>query len=318
VSRTVVLTATVVLALVAACMAALVVAVVKPAEATFPGKNGKIAFYSGRGGDPDIYVMNPNGSGVQLLTVDPPSPLVNDVAPAWSADGTKIAFSSTTTTFNSDIYSMNADGSNRTQLTNSSDLEGGPTWSPDGSRIAYVRSLPAGEEQVLDQIYLMDADGSDQVPLLADSLASQYSPAWSPDGSKIAFVRSGVGGSHIYTVNVDGSGLTKLTTDNRYTRQHPDWSPDGSKIVYDRFDSTDVLKDIIVMNSDGTGEKNITSSPDISEVFPAWSPNGKQIVYSRDSAEGVPREIWRMRANGTKRVQLTDEGACSCSWQPRP
>jgi TolB protein len=190
VSRTVVLTATVVLALVAACMAALVVAVMKPAEATFPGKNGKIAFYSGRGGDPDIYVMKPNGSGVQLLTVDPPSPPVNDVAPAWSADGTKIAFSSTTTTFNSDIYSMNADGSNRTQLTNSSDLEYAPTWSPDGSKIAYVRDVPLDDQgAVLSKIYIMNADGSDQVPLFNSDIFSccESSPSWSPDGKKIAF-----------------------------------------------------------------------------------------------------------------------------------
>ena len=102
-----------------------------PARAAFPGKNGKIVFSNSRAGNnSEIYVMNPNGSGVQRLTEDQFAP-ATDLSPTWSADGTRIAFSR-----DFDIYSMNADGSNRTQLTNNADAEYNPTWSPDGSRIA--------------------------------------------------------------------------------------------------------------------------------------------------------------------------------------
>jgi TolB protein len=170
---------------------------------------------------------------------------VTDGAPAWSAVGTKIAFSSTAAG-DPDIYSMNADGGNRTQLTNSSDLEYGPTWSPDGSKIAYIRDVPLDDQgAVRSKIYIMNADGSEQVPLLNSDIFSccESSPSWSPDGTKIAFTGAGSGeyaGEHVYTANPDGSDLKKLTSDNWYTRQHPDWSPDGSKIVFARYDRTDL------------------------------------------------------------------------------
>src|SRR3712207_533097 len=79
-------------------------------------------------------VMNPNGSVVKRLTVDSQTAPATDLSPAWSPDGSRIAFSR-----DFDSYSMDADGSNRTQLTNNSDSEYNPTWSPDGSRIAYER-----------------------------------------------------------------------------------------------------------------------------------------------------------------------------------
>jgi Tol biopolymer transport system component len=329
--RTVWLSTAVVLALVAACMTALVVAVVKPAEATFPGQNGKIAFASTRSGDWDIYAMNPDGSRVQLLTVDPPPPPMTDGGPAWSADGTKITFHSTTDAFERDIYSMNADGSNRTQLTNSSDWEADPTWSPDGSRIAYVRSLPAGEGAVRDQIYLMDADGSDQVPLLADDSSSQYHPTWSPDGSKIAFVRSGAG-THIYTVNVDGTGLTRLTggasspPGDFYNREDPNWSPDGSKILFARYGPCssvsctpeDSQYEVFVMNADGSGRKKRLTNNLVHDKNPIWSPDGTRIVFT--SERDGDQDIWRMRPDGSNKTKLTFNTVVDQEpdWQARP
>ncbi|HUU97683.1 MAG TPA: hypothetical protein VM487_18260, partial [Phycisphaerae bacterium] len=84
-----------------------------PAEAAFPGVNGKIAFTTGRDGNYEIYVMNPDGSGLTRLT----SNAAIDEAPAWSPDGTEIAFQ-TNRDGNYEIYVMNADGSGQTNLTN--------------------------------------------------------------------------------------------------------------------------------------------------------------------------------------------------------
>jgi tricorn protease-like protein len=105
-------------AILAACLLALV-GTTKPAGATFPGVNGKIAFSRDRGGDSDgdaeIYRMNADGSHLTRLTNNS----VDDTQPDWSPDGTKIAFmSGVHKGSNLEIYTMNADGSEQTRLTN--------------------------------------------------------------------------------------------------------------------------------------------------------------------------------------------------------
>src|SRR5215207_3992307 len=100
--------------LVAAGMLMLImVALVEPVGAAFPGTNGKIAFASDRDGDPEIYTMNQDGSGLRKLTNNQSS----DEAPAFSRSAQKIAFSSTRNG-NNEIYVLDANGSNHINLTN--------------------------------------------------------------------------------------------------------------------------------------------------------------------------------------------------------
>ncbi|OGG52160.1 MAG: hypothetical protein A3F84_17995 [Candidatus Handelsmanbacteria bacterium RIFCSPLOWO2_12_FULL_64_10] len=94
--------------------------------------DSKIAFCSTRDGNPEVYVMNPDGTNLINLTKHP----ADDRPSSWSPDGTKIAFSS-----NRDgawsIYVMNADGTNPTRLTHDPAYNVGATWSPDGRRLAF-------------------------------------------------------------------------------------------------------------------------------------------------------------------------------------
>ena len=128
-------------------------------------------------------------------------------APSWSPDGTKIAFESgiDDVVYNYEIYVMNADGSNQTNLTNNSSQDKYPTWSPDGSKIAFY-SMRDGN----DEIYVMNADGSNQTRLTNNSDSDKY-PLWSPDGSKIAFLKVMYPNWDIYVMNADGSNQTRLT-----------------------------------------------------------------------------------------------------------
>ncbi|MGH2765470.1 MAG: TolB family protein, partial [Actinomycetota bacterium] len=148
----------------------------------------------------------------------------DDDDPAWSPDGSKIAFS-TDRDGNLEIYVMNAaDGSGQTNLTNDGEDDREPGWAPDGSRIAF-RANRGGFE-----IYVMNADGSGQTNL-TNSPGGDVSPTWSPDGTRIAFATSRLGFNEIFVMNADGSGQTDLTNNLPASDGSPDWQRMFSKVV---------------------------------------------------------------------------------------
>jgi Tol biopolymer transport system component len=102
-----------------------------------------------------------------------------------------------------------------------------PAWSPDGRQIAF---LEADERAVSPRLMVMNADGSDAQPLLADVRMAGYgAPVWSPDGSTIAFADGETDGG-VYTVRRDGSGLTKVA--GIAGAASPAWSPDGTRLAF--------------------------------------------------------------------------------------
>jgi Tol biopolymer transport system component len=152
----------------------------------------------------EIYLINPDGSGLKQLTHDP----MSAASPVWSPDGSRIAF------FSDDGLSvMNADGTERITLVQRNlDYLIPRAWSPGGSTIAFVRvTFGPTEADVYTDIYLVDADGSTERRLTSDR-ASQ-SPAWSPDGKKIAFSSARDGNAEIYLMNSNGTDVIRLTED---------------------------------------------------------------------------------------------------------
>jgi Tol biopolymer transport system component len=203
------------------------------------------------------------------------------------------------TLYNSEIYTMNADGGDLVNLTNSPADDGGPDWSPDGKEIVFASSRAGGG------IFVMDADGAN-VSQLTTSFDGQ--PAWSPDGASIAFASARDGaGWQIYRVYLNDPGDVKQLTTDGTVSSAPAWSPDGSKIVFEGSPG------LYIMNADGSNQRLLTTSPTGFDGNPAWSPDGRRIVFTRGS------DLWEIAADGSDGRNVTNtpnplEG--SADWQP--
>jgi Tol biopolymer transport system component len=249
----------------------------------------KIAFTSERDGNPEIYVMNSDGSGQTRLTNNSTS----DTYPSLSPNGSKIAFVSNQGG-NPGIYVMNSDGSGQICLSEGDDKA--PSWSPDGSKITFSSNRDGNYE-----IYVMNVDGSEQTRLTNNN-TMDLRPSWSPDGSQIAFSSDRDGNYDIYVMGTDGSGLARLT-DNDMSDTYPSWSPDGSQIAFDS--GRDGNLNIYVMNADGSGQTGITENPK-ADYYPSWSPDGSQLAFSSDRDGNY--EIYVMNADGSGQTRLTENG----------
>jgi Tol biopolymer transport system component len=163
----------------------------------------------------EIAVMNADGTGKERLTTN----RTPDFSPAWSPEGSKIAFVSE---HGGGIgtYVINPDGTGEARLANDWDIDG-PIWSPDGSKLAYIGGPNGGTE-----IFVMNADGTGEIRVAQRSDRIDGPLSWSPDGSKIAF--SGwIGGdqSWIFVANADGSGVGRLSQMKAVDTAPTTWSP---------------------------------------------------------------------------------------------
>ena len=229
-------------------------------------------------------------------TADSAITVLGNDAPAWSPDGTKVAF----TAFRhglGEIYVMNVDGRSQRRLTRNAAHDDHAAWSPDGRRIAFV-SMRAGNAE----IYVMNADGTGQTRLTRDP-RSDYLPAWSPDGTRIAWRSDREGNAEIYVMNADGTEVRRVTNEPRADTA-PDWGP-GGQIVF-ASNRAGIPFNIYVMDGDGTNVRRVTTSQQ-NQDQPDWSPGGDEIVFveDRDAALGQA-DIFAVRVNGTGRRRITE------------
>lgn len=277
-----------------------------PAQATFPGDNGRIAFSRGTIGNFDIFTMKPSGKDLVQLTNAPGS----DLTPSWSADGSTIVFSSVRDG-NREIYVMNADGSSQTRITNHPAVDARPDWSPDGTKIVF--SSARETTSFFRQIFVMNADGSDVTRLTFNSERDD-GPHFSPDGAQIVFQRVQANGHiAVYTVGADGLNEQKLTPDSLNAAE-PDWSPDGEQIVFE--DNTCLLpecagtSDILVMDADGGNVKQLTHLPSTHfGVFPRFSPAGNKVIFNVAPLTDAPPllyDVYTMTKDGKALRNVTN------------
>jgi Tol biopolymer transport system component len=195
-----------------------------------------------------------------------------------------------------DIFSMNGDGSNQTNLTQAAGNNLRSAWSRDGKKIAFETDRAGAND-----IFVMNADGTGQKSLTG-GIGFNSEPAWSPDGQRLAFISDRNGNFQVFVISADATGVASLT-DTQEGTDSPAWSPDGRHIAFSGGTR------IVTMNPDGTMQTPLTT-PAINEddEFAQWSPDGGKIAFVRhanDPSESFVVNLWVMNADGSNAKALT-------------
>jgi len=282
------------LALTLSAVAALVVT--ESGRAAFPGQNGRIAF--SRGGD--VWSVAVDGSDEVNLTDHE----ALDADQRWSADGTKIVFTSDRSG-NRDVWVMDADGSNPTQVTTDQADDSQPAWSPDGTQIAFMTERDGDRE-----IYVVNADGSNPVNLTnSPGTDDDDEPQWSPDGTTISFYRGG----DVWLMDADGGNQRNATAAAGSDDFDQNWSPDGAQMVFDS--NRDGDREIFLMDADGGNQVQLTMNGN-RDRQPVFSPDGATILFESDR-DGID-QLYVMDVDGQNQQSLnpSESDDQEPDWQP--
>ncbi len=217
---------------------------------------------------------------------------------AWAPDGAHLLLSRMDVqddAFPTAIYSIHADGSGLTRLTD------GPrdlwtSWSPGGAAFVY-----AARNEDQQDLYVLPAAGGSSTRLTSDP-AEDTHPDWSPDGSRIAFISTRDGTSQVYVMQADGSRPARIT-DGPEEKWNPRWSPDGSRIAFYGA-AVPGMDSLYVVNADGSGRQTLGPG-----VWPSWSPDGSRLLFAHDGA------IYEMTVGEGRRTKRIED-AYFARWSP--
>lgn len=268
-----------------------------PALGAFPGQRGLIAFEEGG-----------SVATIPKFNVDPRLyPIATGGAPAWSADGTSIAYVS-----GGDLWIMNADGSGKRRVGATGNALNA-AWSPDGARIVYSARYQSGEDS--QRLNVVTLGGGSDIPITTNG---RYcgSPTWSPAGDLIAYSCAELYNpplSGIWTVRPDGTGERQITFPGPYERDScPDWKPDSSRLIYHHAGQF------------GQGMRSVR--PDGGDARPIgpetaacaqWAPEGTGLVYSEATTTEIISLALDASFDGrTEYRSLAGNEPRLATWQP--
>ena len=251
-------------------------------DSTFTADGTKIAFMGENGvpvndpgcdphgegeecrGEHELFTASADGSNLTAVT----DSRAFELQPAWNPAGTKLVYVDAKT---DDVFVVKTSDGSTERLTNS----GGYTtadWSPDGQHIAVGKV----DQTDYEDIWIMDADGTQPRDLTNSVGMSEYDPSWSPDGDEIAYSRSGAG-RDIYRIPADslnGSGAALVDDGSNYGDRAPVWSPDGTKIAFVEEIDEESSALYVVPATGGVGTiLPVSTAPDFVQGWlGAWQP----------------------------------------------
>ena len=218
---------------------------------------------------------------------------------SWLPDGSKLFLSRLDiggTNYLYRIYSVNADGSNYTKLSN------GPrdiwtSWSPSGTKFVF-----ASKKENNNDIYARKLEGQYLLVSITSDSSNDTQPDMSPDGNQIALISDRSGTVQMYSMYLGSSHALKISSDS-LTKDNPRWSPDGKWIAY--YGRSESGNDsVYIIGADGKNKKTLCEG-----VWPSWSPNGKKILFTHDD------DIYQIDTDGSNKQKVID-GAFYARWSP--
>jgi TolB protein len=235
----------------------------------------RIAFVLEGRGSREIYLVDSDGENVQRLTNDGSLAL----SPAWSPDGTRIAY----TSYRSGrpiLYERELRTGRDRVLSDREGLNITPAYSPDGSLLAFATTAGGNTE-----VATMDRGGNG--PLRQQTRGRRFEslgPSFSPDGRQIAFVSSRLGEPAVYVMELGGDArlVSEYTYGKRGHNTSPDWSPKGGEIAY-HTEINGIHQIMMVDVVKGTRRllTNVGNNED-----PSWAPDGRHLVFASRDREG--------------------------------
>ncbi len=268
-----------------------------------PEAGCEVVFTSERDGNPEIYVVQADGSNPRRLTDHPSA----DTHPTWSPSGARIAFVSERDG-NPEIYTMDAAGGDLRRLTDDPSADTYPAWSPSGAHIAFVSERDGNPE-----IYVMRADGS-ELQRLTDNPATDTAPVWSADGNTIAFVSDRDGVQALYFMDADGANVRQVLTLAEGAAWYPAWSPNGAwlSVTGGQAGAAQLYR----LESSGANPTPLTD-PNLSLTTSDWSPDSAWLAFAT-RGEGGSDDLFVIDAEGRYRFRLTQHPAPDYDpdWRP--
>jgi Tol biopolymer transport system component len=277
-----------------------------PASAAFPGRNARLAFqhWDALNNLGEIHTITATGGGDLDLTA---TPLIEDRDPAWSADGTRIAFRRAGAGVDQ-LWVMDGAGG-ALAVVPGSGTASSPAFSPGGKRLVYECWVPFTTET---DLCLRNVDGSNFTLLTATAGISERDPVWSPDGTRIVYSRELPAGAGSFLVSIELKTLssTAITPPVAGTYDGwPDWSPDSGQIVFSRFVSGSGSGGAIRTMKATGGKSALVTAPvpgsDSHHTMPVWSPDGKKIAYVHLDDDESWGYIYTIAPDGTGNTQIT-------------
>ena len=287
------------------------VLVIQPSSvpSPLPVRLDQIAFTSERSGNPQVWVMNADGTSPQKTTSLPGGAC----QPAWSPDGLKLVFVSPCSGpkdkySGSGLFTINANGTGLLPLPSVPGGDFDPSWSPDGSQIAFT-SIRSG----FFNLYLITLADKTITQITSHTNIIERSPAWSPDGTWLAFENTQFNQNQIWIMQKGRWSQAKPYTSQDTSDINPSWSPDGKSLIFSQGTGLPWL---------ATKAFNAPAAPEIrlSDIRPALQP-----VYSSDGTRVIfvsrvngKSDIYALALSDGKTQKLTDDSSADYdpAWRP--